>query len=54
MGLSPNLALGCVQVLACGFKFQSGFWLGLSPGMWVQVLICVLAVSFTTTKSFGQ
>ena len=29
--------------LAHGFKFQSGFRPGSSPGMWVQVLICVLA-----------
>ena len=26
-----------------GFKSQSGFRLGLSPGTWVQVPICVLA-----------
>ena len=27
MGLSPNLGFGWVQVLACGFKPQSVFWL---------------------------
>ena len=29
--------------LKCGFKFPSGFRLGLSPGMWVQVPVCVVA-----------
>ena len=43
VGLSPNLALGWIWDLAHGFKSHSGFWLGLSPGTWVQVPICVLA-----------
>ena len=39
------ISVGRLSVLAgfgsqpCGFKSQSGFWLGLSPGTWVQVPI---------------
>ena len=43
MGSSPNLGFGRFRVPAHGFKYQSEFRLGLSPGMWVQVSIWVLA-----------
>ena len=43
MGSSPNLALGWVQVPACGFKSHSGFCRGLSPSSWVHIPNCILA-----------
>ena len=40
--------------LKCGFKSQSGFRLDSSPGMWVQVPVCVLAKFRTLVLSVSQ
>ena len=51
--------LGWIRVPGGGFKSQSGFWLGSSPGRWVQVLICVparfrpLVLSVSISRVYG-
>ena len=46
MGSSPNLSFDWVQVPACGFKFQSGFWLGSSPNLCSGSVQAIRAIIF--------
>ena len=51
--MSPNPVFGWVLVLAHGLKSQSGFLLGSSPGLWVQVPIWILAAFKSQSELHG-